>query len=535
MSAPLRVLLVEDSPDDAELLLRELRKGGFAAVCERVESAEAMASALERESWDLVIADYILPRFTGLAALELMRKKGIDLPFIIVSGKVGEDAAVKAMKAGAHDYFVKGHLARLAPAITRELSEHRNRLDRARATAELRSLKKAIETMPIGVTITDIEGVITYTNPSEAAMHGYSVPELLGTDVRRLAPPHTWKPMTAAQLKRRKSLSRESVNVRRDGSLFPVYLVSNVVTDADGEPVAIISTCEDISQRKQVEETLRKQLAAMESSIDGMVIVDEAGNIVYANQAHAGIHGYEEPPELIGKHWSMLYEPEESARIEREIMRILRKKGKWRGEAMGRRSDGSTFPQEVSLTVIDGGGVISVVRDISERKETEEKLRYMSTHDPLTGFYNRAYFEEEITRLQRSRLFPISVVMADVDGLKMTNDTGGHAAGDRLLQQAATVLSSVFRAEDMVARIGGDEFVVLLPEADEAAVAKAVQRVRDVLRTSSPVLGGINLSLSLGTATARESGGLLEALRLADERMYEDKLTRQSRLSLLKV
>jgi diguanylate cyclase (GGDEF)-like protein len=199
---------------------------------------------------------------------------------------------------------------------------------------------------------------------------------------------------------------------------------------------------------------------------------------------------------------------------------------------MGRRSDGSTFSQETSLTVIDGGGVIIVVRDITERKETEEKLRYMSTHDPLTGFYNRAYFEQEIARLERSRLYPISIVMADVDGLKATNDTRGHAAGDRLLQQAATVLSSVFRAEDMVARIGGDEFVVLLPEADEAAVAKAVQRVRDVLKTNSPVFDGINLSLSLGTATARETGGLLEALRVADERMYEDKLTRQHRLSV---
>ena len=531
MGIELHVLLVEDSEEDAELLLRELKLGGYEPVWKRVETAEGMTAAFESEEWDVVIADYVLPRFTGLAALELLRSKGLDLPFIIVSGKVGEDAAVEAMKAGAHDYLVKGHLARLAPAIKREMSEQRVRIERTRAAAELRSLKKAIETMPIGVTITDIEGIITYTNPAEAEMHGYSVSELIGSDVRLLAPPKTWRKMTPLQLKRRKSQSRESINVRKDGSTFPVYLISNVVKNDDGEPAAIISTCENITERKQVEATLRKQLTAMESSIDGMAIVDEEGIIVYVNHAHADIHGYSDNSDLRGYHWSILYDENEGKRIEREIMRILRKKGKWRGEATGRRRDGSTFPQEVSLTVIEGGGVISVVRDITERKETEERLRYMSTHDPLTGFYNRAYFEEEFTRLERSRLYPISIVMADVDGLKRVNDTHGHAAGDELLQQAARLLFSAFRAEDMLARIGGDEFVILLPDVGEEAVAGAVRRVREMLESRQPVLDGVKLSLSLGMATARESADLLEALRVADERMYQDKLSRQPKLN----
>jgi diguanylate cyclase (GGDEF)-like protein/PAS domain S-box-containing protein len=488
-----------------------------------------MREALEKECWDVVISDYVLPRFTGLQALDLMRDRGLDLPFIMVSGKVGEDVAVEAMKAGAHDYLVKGHLARLIPAIKRELSEYRIRIERKRSTAEIKSLKKAIEAMPLGVTMTDVEGFITYTNAAEAVMHGYTVTELLGQDVRMMAPASTWKRIPLPQVKKGSGWSRESINVRKDGSTFPVHIISNIVRNDEGEPVAIISTCEDISQRKTAEETLRKQLVAMETSIDGMAIIDAKGHFVYVNHAYAAMYGYGESDEILGRHWSMLYSRKEGKRIQREILRSLRQNGKWRGESCGRRCDGSPFPQEISLTVLDGGGVINVVRDITDRKETEEKLRYMSTHDPLTGFYNRAYFEEEIARLDRSRLFPVSVVMVDVDGLKEVNDTLGHAAGDQLLKQAARVLLSVFRAGDMVARIGGDEFVVLLPETDKAAVARAVHRVRDMLRVAPPVMEGMRLSLSIGTATAEESGGLLEALRAADQQMYQDKLTRPSR------
>lgn len=529
MTPVLRVLLVEDSVEDAELLLRELRKGGYSVKSARVETADEMREALEQEWWDVVISDYILPRFTGLKALDLMRDRGLDLPFIMVSGKVGEDVAVEAMKAGAHDYLVKGHLARLIPAIQREMSECRLRIERKRSAAEIRSLKKAIEAMPLGVTMTDVEGFITYTNAAEAKMHGYSVTELLGQDVRMLAPSSTWKKLTASQLKKKTSWSRESINLRKDGSRFPVHIISNIVRNEEGDPVAIISTCEEITQRKEAEETLRQQLVAMETSIDGMAIMDGNGRFVYVNHAYVVMYGYGGADDILGHHWSMLYSRDEGKRIQREIMRSLRQNGKWRGESCGRRHDGSPFPQEISLTVLDGGGVIKVVRDITDRKETEEKLRYMSTHDPLTGFYNRAYFEEEIARLDRSRLFPVSVVVVDVDGLKRVNDTLGHAAGDQLLKEAARVLLSVFRAGDMVARIGGDEFVVLLPEVDESAVARAVHRLRDMLAVYQSALDGMQLSLSIGTATAAESGRLLEALRAADQRMYQDKSTRPCR------
>lgn len=529
MTTTLRLLLVEDSADDAELLLHEVRRGGLEPFCERVDTAEGMAAALARQEWDIIIADYVMPTFSGIEALELLKERMLDLPFIIVSGRVGEDLAVDAMRSGASDYLLKGNLKRLVPIIRRELEEAQMRRERRRAEAELTLLKKAIETLPIGVTITDIERHVIYTNPAEARMHGYSVDELVGMNVRMLAPQDTWREVTIEELRVLRSLSRESVNIRNDRSTFPAYLISNVITDANDIPYAIISTCEDITARKRVEEKLRQQYLAMESSMDGMAIVNEEGKFSYLNQAHALVYGYSNPGELVGLSWKVLFEPDEAARMDREIMPTLRREGKWRGETKGRRRSGDLFPQEMSLTVIEGGSIICVVRDTTERKFAEERLRYMSTHDTLTGFYNRAYFEEELERIGRSRLFPVSVVMADVDGLKEVNDTLGHSAGDELLRNAAKVLMSVFRAEDMVARIGGDEFVVLLPESDATAADKALARIREMLADFNANHDGPCLSLSLGAATAEESARLTETLRLADERMYAEKQTRHCR------
>ena len=137
MSQPLQVLVIEDSADDAALVEIELRRSGYAPVCHRVETAEALRAALEREGWDVVIADYRLPRFDGLAALTLVKEQGLDLPFIIVSGYITEETAVAAMKAGAHDYVMKDKLARLGPAVERELREAGVRREHRRAEEAL--------------------------------------------------------------------------------------------------------------------------------------------------------------------------------------------------------------------------------------------------------------------------------------------------------------------------------------------------------------------------------------------------------------
>src|SRR6185295_19655072 len=140
MSKPLRLLVVEDSEDDHALLLRELRRNGYAPMSHRVETAEAMEAALSKNEWDLIVSDYSLPQFSAPDALELMKRKGHDLPFIIMSGAIGEDRAVAALKAGAHDFIQKGAMPRLVPAIERELREAAGRRAHRAAEAQVHDL-----------------------------------------------------------------------------------------------------------------------------------------------------------------------------------------------------------------------------------------------------------------------------------------------------------------------------------------------------------------------------------------------------------
>lgn len=140
MPKPLRVLLVEDSENDALLLLRALRHGGFEPQLQRVQTLDEMSARLHSQVWDVVISDYSLPHFSGLAALSTLKDSGLDVPFILVSGTIGEEVAVKAMKAGAHDYVMKGNLERLGTAIERELRDAELRRDSNRAEEQLRYL-----------------------------------------------------------------------------------------------------------------------------------------------------------------------------------------------------------------------------------------------------------------------------------------------------------------------------------------------------------------------------------------------------------
>ncbi len=160
---------------------------------------------------------------------------------------------------------------------------------------------------------------------------------------------------------------------------------------------------------------------------------------------------------------------------------------------------------------------------LAECQETEQNCKHLVTHDGLTGLYNRIFFEDEMSRLERGRQFPISVIVADVDGLKQINDRQGHAAGDDLLKRTASVLKEAFRADEVVARMGGDEFAVLLPKTDATTARAALDRIRDRLSSHNAGQSAMLLSFSLGAATARVSSTLLEALKQADLQMLQEK------------
>jgi DNA-binding NtrC family response regulator len=145
MGAPIRVLVVEDSEDDTTLLMRELRRSGYEPIYIRVDTPDTMKSALHQDEWDIVISDYYMPGFSGLDAFHVLRDSSLDIPFIIVSGKIGEDTAVEAMRAGVQDYIMKDNLRRLAPAVQRELRDAGVRQEHRRTREELRRYREHLE------------------------------------------------------------------------------------------------------------------------------------------------------------------------------------------------------------------------------------------------------------------------------------------------------------------------------------------------------------------------------------------------------
>lgn len=147
MNQPLRVLIIEDSENDAILLLRELKRSGYAPIHEQVDIAADMRAALEKQEWDIIISDFVMPQFSGLEALKLLQGTGLDIPFIVVSGKIGEDTAVAVMKAGASDYIMKDNLTRLVPAIEREMQEAAIRRERRKSAEALRQREEELSLM----------------------------------------------------------------------------------------------------------------------------------------------------------------------------------------------------------------------------------------------------------------------------------------------------------------------------------------------------------------------------------------------------
>lgn len=163
-------------------------------------------------------------------------------------------------------------------------------------------------------------------------------------------------------------------------------------------------------------------------------------------------------------------------------------------------------------------------RNISARKKAEEELQYLSLHDPLTGLYNRVYFEEEMKRFDSGRFDPIGIIMADIDGLKDTNDTYGHEMGDKLIKNVAGFLLSNFRSTDIVARIGGDEFVVFMPKCSEAAWDDIVHRISQTHKQPQQTEDGIPIKISMGYALRTDANKPLpELLREADAMMCRQK------------
>jgi len=401
-----------------------------------------------------------------------------------------------------------------------------------------------------GVLGLDLQGNHTFVNPAAAKMLGCEVEELLGqpshSSWHHTKPDGTPYPREECQIYaayREGTVRRESTEVfwRKDGTNFPVEYASTPIYER-GRPVGVVLTFADITERKLAEERLARLNQQHElilcSVAEGILGLDLQGNHTFVNPAAAKMLGCE-VEELLGRpsHSTWHHTKPDGTPYPRkgcQIYAAYREGTVYRASTeVFWRKDGTSFPVEYASTPMyergrPVGAVLTFV-DITERKRAEKRLEYVSSHDALSGLYNRAYFEGEFGRLELDRrFFPVSVVMADVDGMKAVNDTKGHEAGDVLLRRAATVLIAAFRAEDVVCRIGGDEFAVLLPGADRSAAEKALTRVREILATHNSNVHGIPLSLSIGAATGEEGCKLAEIMREADNRMYQEKQAKKA-------
>jgi PAS domain S-box-containing protein len=282
VTRPLHVLIVDDSEDDALLLVHELRRGNFAPTIERVDTAAALSAALDQHSWDVVLADYALPTFSAPLALALLQDRGIDLPFIIVSGTIEEEAAVAALKAGAHDFIVKHRLARLIPAIERELrkaSERRTRLQAERALHESESrFQRLADNAPDIIyryRLVPAPG-FEYVSPAVTAITGY-------TPAEHYADPNLWNRIVQLDDRQRLETILQSPTkrdaplimrwVRKDGTIIWTDHRLVPIHDATGTVVAVEGIARDITAHKQAEAQIQRQMEHLISlrMIDRMI------------------------------------------------------------------------------------------------------------------------------------------------------------------------------------------------------------------------------------------------------------------------
>lgn len=248
-----RVLLVEDSAQDALINLRHLERGGLAVEHCRVETAAEMKVALESKPWDFILCDYHVPGFNGLAALALYKESGLDIPFIVVSGVIGEEQAVKLIKAGAHEYVMKDNLAALVPAVSRELQASEERCIRRRtedAEAFLVSLVRSCDEAIIGQTL---EGCIVSWNHGAQQIYGYSPSEILGSSFSVLVPPY--RPSRQLEILEKISQGEavphfETVHLNKNGTAIEVSLMVSPVRDPRGRIIGASSITRDITGHK---------------------------------------------------------------------------------------------------------------------------------------------------------------------------------------------------------------------------------------------------------------------------------------------
>jgi len=256
MESPLHVLIIEDSVDDTFFIVRELQKGGYNVDFERVETASSMQAALNAREWDLVISDLSLPQFGGAAALALYQQSQLDVPFILVSGTMGEEIAVQMLKAGADEYVMKDNLSRLLPAVDRELQAAQERRVRVQMEATQNYLASIVSSCSDAIIGKTLDGTIVSWNEGAEKLYGYSAEEMIGHSIAELCP--KYRPEDLLEIMDRikqggQVQQLETVRMHKNGTPLEVSVVISPIKNPEGRIIGASSVSRDISHRKQEE------------------------------------------------------------------------------------------------------------------------------------------------------------------------------------------------------------------------------------------------------------------------------------------
>ena len=439
MAENIKILIVGAIPADAELIEQTLRRAGLSFVAQRVGTQAAFIRALEEFNPDIVLSDCKLPDFDGLAAIERARQKSAELPVILVTDVLGDQAAVELIKAGANDYILKDGLARLPTAVQRALTEAQAVRARKQAEEALRLSEERYRSLVVAIAqivwTTDARGEVIEDLPTWRAFTGQSLEEIRNGGWAAALHPDDRDRTTAAwsAAVRARTLFETEYRLRRHDAEYRHFSVRGVpVMEKDGTIREWVGVCTDITERKRHEEQLAEVNARM-----------------------------------------------------------------------------------------------------------FEVLREQAVRDPLTGLFNRQYLDETLMReirRDRRRRAPFSLVMLDIDHFKVFNDTYGHAAGDEVLKELGKLLRDTVRASDIACRYGGEEFVVVLLDADLAAALPTVERICLDIKQKQCIYRGQELpgiTVSAGLAQYPMHGtSAEELLRAADEAMYAAKNAGRDRIEI---
>ncbi len=534
---PLHALIVEDSEDDALLLVDHLEAAGFRTDWKRVDNERDLSAALSASPWEIVFSDYTMPRFRGDRALEIIRGHDAVLPFVFVSGTIGEEAAVAAMRAGAQDYVMKHNLARLPPIVRRELEDARERRERQRAEVELRKLSLAVEYTADSIFITGPDGRIEYVNPAFERLSGYSAREAVGktpalVKYERNSPEYfqrMWAILLSGEVFR-----DTVVNKRKDGSLFYEEKTITPLAGKNGGISHFVSTGRDVTERVRAEEARARLITILESTTDFVATADAEGRLLFLNRAGRRMLGFGDEHNIEGMHLTDCYSAWGAQHLLRDTLPTAARDGVWEGENSLRGDPNEDIPiSQVVLAHRGENGELAfystIARDISERKRYETELRHQATHDSLTGLPNRTLLADrldaEISRAKRQS-GQFALLFLDLDNFKRVNDGLGHAAGDSMLREVAHRLQGSLRPNDTIARYGGDEFVLLIGEVGSLEnVLAVICKLRACFDAPIHVGGqelyaAFSIGIALYPGDGRDAGALL---RNADTAMYRAK------------